>query len=545
MQVRPSRRAHARLLFVCALLLALFAAACGGDDSDDDGGGAQPTTTQGGSETTQPADDEPVAGGEATILLYSEIGTLDPVKMTASGGSDGQRGYALYGSLLTTNSETHQAEPLLAESFEPNADATVWTLKIKPGITMSDGTPYDANAVLANWTRAKDVANRSPSLTTLLQVKEMAVTDPLTLTVTMATPNAHFDKAVSRNGINYIASAQALAAGTDLTSQAIGAGPYLLKEWLRDDRMVLEKNPNWKGGEGPYLDTITFRVVSDEDQRIDTFATGDADSFYTSTPASIARAEEEVDGAYYSSVDVTTGQAFVFNTTKPPFNDVRMRTAFVQAVDWQAMADAVFGEGAEALTNFTLEGTPWYDPDATLPPYDVAAAQALIDEYVAENGGTPVQINYTAFQQSLDQARAEFIQTAINQMDNVRMEVQVGDSPSNISKVLAADYMVSSWGFPTLDPDPGLYVSAHSKSFNNYSKYNNPEVDALLDQARVASDDTERKAIYDQVWEILAVEIPYYPYVKTTNGFVSSPDLRGGEVILDGILRFDLLGKAA
>jgi peptide/nickel transport system substrate-binding protein len=545
MHARSPRRGRRRHALVFTLLLALVAAACGGDDDDDGGGGgAQPTTTQGGTETTEPAEEEPVAGGEATILLYSEIGTLDPVKMTGSGGSDGMRGYALYGGLLMINAETYKAEPLLAESFEHNADATVWTLKIKPGITMSDGSPYDAAAVIANWTRAKDVANRSPSLTTLLPVTNMVATDPLTVTVTLSAANAHFDKALARVGANYIASATALAAGTDLTSQAVGAGPFLLKEWLRDDRMVLEKNPNWKGGEGPYLDTVTFRVVSDEDQRIDTFATGDADAFYTSTPASVARAQDEVDGAEYSSVDVTTGQAFVFNTTKPPFNDVRMRTAFAQAIDWQAMADAVFGEGAVSSYNFTLEGTPWYDPDATLPPYDVAAAQALIDEYVADNGGTPVTINYTAFQQSLDQARAEFIQTAINQMDNVRMEVQVGDSPSNISKVLAADYMVSSWGFPTLDPDPGLHFSVHSKSFNNYSKYNNPEVDALVDEARLLTDDTERKEIYDQVWEILAKDLPYYPYVKTTNGFVTSPDLHGSVIILDGILRFDLLWKS-
>jgi peptide/nickel transport system substrate-binding protein len=531
-------------VLIAMLLLALFASACGGDD--DDGDAASDTTEGGSSETTAaPEDDTPVAGGDATFLLFSEIGTLDPVKMTGSGGSDGQRGFALYGGLMTINSETFKADPLLAESFTHNDDATVWTLKLKPGITMSDGSPYDTAAVVANWTRAKDVANRSPALTTLLPVATMTPVDATTLTITLSSPNAHFDKAVARTSANYIASATALAAGTDLTSQAIGAGPYTLKEWLRDDRMVLEKNANWKGGEGPYLDTITFRVVGDEEQRIDTFATGDADAFYTATPASIKRAQDEVDGAGYTGVDVTTGQAFVFNTTKPPFNDVRMRTAFAQGVDWQAMADNVFGEGAVAPYNFTLEGTPWYDENAVLPEYDTAAAQALIDEYVAENGGTPVTINYTAFQQSLDQARAEFIQTSLNQLNNIQVEVQVGDSPSNISKVLAAEYMVSSWGFPVNDPDPGLYASAHSKSFNNYSKYNNPEVDALLDEARLLTDDEERKVLYDQVWEILAEDIPYYPYVKTNNGFVSSPDLQGTTVILDGIFRFDLAWKKA
>ena len=522
-----------RLLLVL-LVVALVAAACGGDDDDDDAQGPDASDDNGA----------PVEGGSATILLFSEIGTLDPVKMTASGGSDGQRGFALYGSLLVTDPETYEVEPLLAQSFEPNADATVWTLKIKPGIVMSDGSPYDAAAVKANWDRAKDIANRSPSLTTLLPVSTIEVTDPLTLTVTLGAPNAHFDKAISRVGTNYIASAKALADGTDLTSTAIGAGPYLLKEWRRDDRMVLEKNPQWKGGEGPYLDTITFRVASDEDQRIDTFATGGADAFYTSTPASVTRAQDEVNGAKYASVDVTTGQAFSFNTTKPPFDDLRMRKAFAQGVDWQAMADAVFGEGAEAPYNFTLEGTPWYDERAELPPYDAAAAQKLIDEYVADHGGTPVTVNFQAFQQTLDQARVQFIQTAMNQLDNIEVKVNVGDSPTNIQRVLNAEYEATSWGYPVLDPDPGLYVSAHSKSFNNYSKYKNPEVDALLDEARLLTDADEREPLYDKVWRQLAKDIPYYPYVKTTNGFVGTPRLGGLAVILDGIIRVDLLYKA-
>jgi peptide/nickel transport system substrate-binding protein len=543
--VEPRLRPWLRIL-LAALLVGLFATACGGDDSGDD-------TSDSGSETTTPTGDTattadpatPVAGGEATVLLYSEIGTLDPVKMTGSGGSDGQRAFALYGALVALDPVEDEVTPVLAESFEPSADLLTWTLKMKPDVVMTDGTPYDAAAVKANWDRIKDVANRSPSLTTLLQVATMEITDPLTLTLTLSAPNAHFDKAIARVGASYIASAKALADKTDLTSTAVGAGPFVLDEWLRDDHMTMTKNPDWKGSEGPYLDTLTFRVVGDEDQRIDTYITGDADAFYTATRASVIRGQEEVDGSGYVGTEVTSGQAFVFNTTKPPFNDVRMRTAFVQAVDWQAMADAVFGEGAEALTNFTIEGTPWYDEKATLPEYDVPAAQALIDDYIADNGGGPLVINYTAFQQSLDQARAEFIQTSIGQLENVSMEVQVGDSPTNIQKVLAADYMVASWGFPTQDPEPGLYYGTYSKSFNNYSKYNNPDVDALLDQARVLTDVTARKALYDQVWEILAKDIPYYPYVKTNNGFVTSPDLHGAEVYEDGILRVDLLWKSA
>jgi peptide/nickel transport system substrate-binding protein len=571
MQVRSgtSRRRRRVAVLATFLSLTLVGAACGGDDDDstdtteaETPGTSAPEATDSATsapdatepeatdpatsapeETEPPADDgTPVEGGEAEVLLFSEIGSLDPLRFTGSGGAEAQRAFALYGALVAYNAETATAEPVLAESFTPNADFTAWTLKIKPDIVFSDGTPYDAAAVKANWDREKDPANRSPSFTGLLAVGELTVTDPLTLEIPLTSPNAQFPNTVARAGLNYIASPAAITAGTDMTSQAVGAGPYTLESWTRDDRMIMNANPDWKGSEGPYLEKLTFRVVGDEEQRLDTFNTGDADAFYTSTPDTVDRAMEAVDGAEYTSVEVTTGQTIVFNTAKPPFDDIRMRTAYAQAVDWQGLADAVFGPGSEAPYNFTLEGTDLYTPEAELPPYDPEAAQALIDEYVAEKGG-PVVINQLAFQQSLDQARGEFIQTALSQLDNIEFNLTVNDSPTNIGLVLAGDYMVSSWGFPVVAPDPGPYNSAFSQALTNYSKYSNPDVDAALLEARATDDKATQIAAIQRVFTQLAKDIPYYPYVKTRNGFVTSPELHGAVVYEDGILRTDLIWK--
>src|SRR5262245_7813686 len=92
---------------------------------------------------------------------------------------------------------------------------------------------------------AADPANGSPSQGIAASIESMEATDEVTLAITLATPNAHFDKAIARSGLNYIASAQAIADGVDLTNEAVGAGPFLLESWTRDDRMELERNPNW------------------------------------------------------------------------------------------------------------------------------------------------------------------------------------------------------------------------------------------------------------------------------------------------------------
>src|SRR6059036_439053 len=96
-------------------------------------------------------------------------------------------------------------------------------------------------------------------------------------------------------------------------------------------------------------------------------------------------------------------------------------------------------------------------------------------------------------------------------------------------------------GLPGARPRAGSLQRRKSGLPTNYSKYSNADVDKALDAGRITTDQTERKKLYDTVWEALARDLPYVPYVVTTNGFVLSAKLRGGTVFTDGILRFDLL----
>jgi peptide/nickel transport system substrate-binding protein len=559
-RARRGWRRTAQLVGVVAAL-ALVASACG-DDDDDSGaatetsaaaattagstsattaGGGGAATTAGGSSTTSAG--QPVVGGEATVLLFSEIGTVDPVSSTGSGGSDAQRMFPIYGALVTYVSEDNDVRPYFAQSMTPNADFTVWTIKLNPGITFSDGAPYDAEAIKTNWTRVQDPAKRSPAFGAAAAFESMTVVDPTTLEVKLKTPNAHLPNSISRFGaLNYLASPKAIAAGQDLTSAPVGAGPFLMQEWIRDDHMTLVRNPNFFEKPKPYLDKITLRVVGDEQQRLDTFLKGDADAGYTSIPGTVTAAKAE--GAEYAGVSVGTGQTYVFNTSKPPFSDPRVRQAFVLGVDREALSEIVFGPGSKAATNFSREGTPWFDAAAIVPAYDKAKAQELFTAAAADLGGT-VKIQLQGFQQSLDQKRAEFIQTQLNSYEGVEVEITINDSPTSIGNVLRGEYEVSSWGFPYLDPEPGVYNALRTGLPTNYSKYTNPAVDQALDQARVTDDDAARLALYKVAWEAASKDLPYYPYVDTTNGFVVSEDLHGAEVYEDGILRFDLLWKTA
>ena len=550
-----------RLLLVVALLAGL-AVGCGDDDDDDAAPDTGASTTAAAedtaaTETTVASDDttadteatadtggggvsEPdgVVGGEVTLLMFNEIQGLDPVRMTVSAGSDGQRAFALYGALLTFSSETGALDPLLAESFEPDDTFTTWTLTLRPDLVFSDGSVFDAAAVQANWARAQVADNRSPAFGLASGIASMEVTDPLTLVATLATPNSQFGVAMARSSLNYIASAEAIAAGHDLVNDPIGAGPYVLEEWLRDDHMTLARNPDWFDAPRPYIDRITLRTVIDNQQRADTFASGDADGMYSNDPQSWQPLVD--DGATRVSAQVSSGQALVFNASTAPFDDVRLRQVVSLAVDRHAAVDIMFGDEAHTADAFTAPDSPWYDPAADLPELDTEAAQALLDEIVAESG----PVSATLLTQARQQVIAEFIQSSLNQLDGIEVQIESTDDPTLITNVTQGNYQFAMWGFPWLNPDPGLYNPLRSGLPTNYSRYENADVDAALDGARATDDQDERAGLYAEVFAQVVVDMPYLPLRDPDNGYVLDPSVVGGHVYEDGILRVDLISLA-
>jgi peptide/nickel transport system substrate-binding protein len=177
---------------------------------------------------------------------------------------------------------------------------------------------------------------------------------------------------------------------------------------------------------------------------------------------------------------------------------------------------------------------------AALPAYDPAAAQKLIDQYVAEHGGQPIRFAWLAFPTALDQARATFVRTSLDQLKNIEMEVQVLGVEALTARLLfTKDFQAASWGAPVLDPEPNLYAAVKSGLQTNGSGYSDAAVDRAVSDARLSTSFEQRKMRYDIVWEALARDLPYVPYVEVSNGFVCAPRLRDCTVVGDGVMRWD------
>ena len=154
---------------------ALLAGACG-DSKGDDAVPTQTGTPGTGAATTTSL--QPVAGGKLSVLITSETRGMDPIAVTGSSGLGGEppRMYAVYDALMLTDNKTGEVKPALAESLT-STDRIVWTLKLRPNVKFSDGTPYDAEAVKFNWDRHNDPALNSTARPLIQSMKSIEVVD--------------------------------------------------------------------------------------------------------------------------------------------------------------------------------------------------------------------------------------------------------------------------------------------------------------------------------------------------------------------------------
>jgi peptide/nickel transport system substrate-binding protein len=544
-----------------AIAITLVGGACGADDDDDAAPSTEAATDTGAPSTTEatdepvatddsvasdtsaePSEDEPVRGGEATALYFSDIPVLDPIRFTGGASSDGHMGFAIFGALVGLDpAQDNTVVPILAESLQPDDTFTQWTLTLRPGVTFSDGTDYDAAAVQSHWNRVADPANRSAGAGLMASVTSSEVTDPLTLVISLRQPNAWFPNALSQTGsLNQIPSPTAIANGVDFSTEPVGAGPWLVDERVAGSSTTFVPNPDWQGSEGPYLDRFTIAVVGDEQQRVDTFLTGDGDLFYTLLNDSVEQATD--DGAEVYTAEINTGSVLLFNTAAPPFDDPRLRQAVALGVDRHALVD-IAHPGDDVADDTVRPDSPWAVSGDELPDYDPDAAQALFSEVAAERGAS-ISITLGAYATPQNQTVAEFVQTSLNQFDGVDVELAVADTATAIGRILSGDYQMHTFGVPWTDPEPRLYTALRSGLFSNTSRYANSEVDAALDAARATDDVDVRREQNAIVQRHLAEDLPYLPYLQGASHWVHTPDIHGIAVYEDAILRSDLLWRA-
>ncbi|MCB0996999.1 MAG: ABC transporter substrate-binding protein [Acidimicrobiales bacterium] len=386
-------------------LLALIAAACGGDDdaaSGSDGTEATDGTTDDGTDGTGDAGDSSDSAGEGDSAADSgdtDSGAADAMEPEYGGaivvGLEGETGqgwnpatsqFAVSGHVvaraifdpLTVEMPDGTVAPFLLESFTPSADFTEWTLTMRPGIVFHDDTPADGEALARHFEEVR----KSTLLGSILRpLDTVTVVDDLSVSLTFTRPVADFPGWLTGQ-IGYL-TAPSQYDDDESASNPVGTGPFTFVEWIPDTKLVVEKNPNYwrtdgEGRELPFLDSIEFRPIPDSATRKLALDSGDLDASIDNEAQDFAdyQADYEltVEGEGYHNTSY-----LLLNTSKPPFDDVRVRRAVAMCTDRDLYNTLRWGVGDVASGPFS-PGTPGYLEDAGFPAFDPDGGRDLLAE---------------------------------------------------------------------------------------------------------------------------------------------------------------------
>ena len=466
---------------------------------------------------------DPVAGGQGQFIQLSEPRTLDPAGLGNVWATQPTLGNALYGTLMINTPGTLDIEYKMAEDFSSTDNGSTFTLKLRPGLQFSDGTPLDAEAVRYNWDRLRDPTLGSGASKFAPQISSLEVIDPTTLQVTMVAPNLHFDQAVITSALNWIASPAALEKGrASFDAAPVGAGPFTLVSWSRQDEIRLQKNPTYWDAPKPYLDTLIIKSVPDGAQRFNAVTTGATNFSSESDSENLEKAAAA--GSQTDLVETGGGQYMAMNVRRAPFDDVRARQAVSLALDTEALNMIVYNGAGDVPTTLFTESSPFY-VDVPLRETNQQEAQALFNELAAE--GKPVSFDFTAYSTTENRQAAEGVQAQLSAYDNVEVNIKQVDS-SEIQKVVGSrDFQMVISSANVLDPDTELWTSFHSQSKGNMTGISDPQLDAALDAGRVESDVAARTEAYKVVQERLAEVVPGVFYIRSTPGAMFGKNIAG------------------
>lgn len=479
---------------VCVALVLAAAGACAGENGGQTDSGSTATSE------VAVADDEPVAGGTLTIATHLEPPTFHFATVRPN-HRDGAYVQAIYGMLVGVDTETGEIVPGLAESVEPNEDETQWTITLRD-TEFTDGTPFDANAVKANWDYMNDPSVASPCLTLLAGFESWEAVDDRTLVVNLPAPRGGFVAQLASTCLGTIGSPTALAAhGADFGSSpetTVAAGPFILEEFVHGSHARLVRNPEYWDAPKPYVEELVLQSGVAPPQAVDAVLGGDAD--YAVLPLvtpDISRAEDA--GMAISMEFPPGGIAIRFNQQRPPLDDPRVREAFVLATDLEEWNERVTGGLGDTVDTYFPENSPFFDDSVTQDVNDLDQAQSLIDDYLADNPGT---IELEMFTPTTVRSEVEVLHQQWSRLEGVELTMDLVDSATAGSRHASCDFDIGFGGSSASDPE-GLRQAWHSTSTQNFCKYSNPEMDALLDELRPLSDPDEQRPVVTEFTQFL------------------------------------------
>jgi peptide/nickel transport system substrate-binding protein len=449
----------------------------------------------------------------------------------------------LYEGLVNRDRE-FRLEPSLALSWQA-IDAKTWRFKLRPNVRFHDGTPMTADDVVFSFERAlAKTSQRSFQLRGLTGVRKV---DELTVDFVLAAPDAVLPEKLvfvhvmsrawaQKHGVTQPQDYNAKQE-THAVRNANGTGPYVLKSYEPDNRVVLVANPNWWGKRGN-VDEVTFVVIQSDATRLAALASGQVDFVIDPPFQDVGRLKAEKKFRIVESSDIGTQylgfdqsrDELLFSDVKGrnPFRDARVRRAIYHAVDVDTIVAKVLRGQAKPTGTHVSRLVDGYVPELEKRlPYDVAAARALLREAgYADGFGVTLDCVNIAFRASVCQAIAGMLAQV-----GIKVTFQPFPAATFFPKLTQATTSFFEFGW-TPTPDAWGTLNAIVRTFGdgglgafNGGRYSNPKLDALVDGLRIEPDLARRRQMVGEALRIMHADLPLIPLYRRTLAWVMRPNV--------------------
>ena len=519
MGVRTGRR-HLSAA-VIAVAVACIVAACSGSTKSTGGTSASSTPPTSGGATTTAAVAAVKTGGTLRFGLESDVSTLDVAQGLAQ-PADKAIALSIYDPLASYD-DSGNVVPYLASAITHSADSKTWTVTLRQGVTFSDGTPLNADAVVAHYKRLQDPATKSTWQSDATKLT-LTTPDESTVVFTLASPNVAFNQQLCGTE-GYIESPTAVKAeGADYGRKPVGTGPFVLKEFLTGDHVLVAKNPSyWKkdanGVQLPYLDAIRFVPIPDTKARLSSLQAGDVDLIQTADSSTIKQALGS--GLNVQKVSGSSSTIVIFDNKVAPVDDVRVRQALASATDRQAINSIVYGGVRQLAYSGYATNSPFYE-NVGSPTFDLAKAKSLLADY-----GKPVDLTL----ECIPTPEANQILQLLQQMweaAGVKVTLKTEEQGQYVSDIYGHKPFQAACfrSVQFVDPDD-TFSSLQTGNTDNLLSYSNPAVDAAFQAGRTATAMADRIAAYHTVQELVAKDVPFFPLLYDLYANISKPTVHG------------------
>jgi peptide/nickel transport system substrate-binding protein len=512
------------LMLLCVLLVAMMFTGCGSKGTPATG--SSPGGTAGASGVSAPPA-APSADNVLRLRVDADPPSADPKDFNSTRAT--LAFYSCYDTLLKFSKDGTALEPELAESWEQKDDTT-YVYQIKQGVKFSDGSDLTMEDVIFSLNRIKDPATAASMNYLFERVESFEQTGDWELTVRLSEPDATW-KYVPATSPCTIVSKAAVEAGGDKYGTAeggcVGTGPYKFQSWASGSEIVLVPNEYWHGDKSKQIfSKVSISVIADNTAAALAAQSGQLD-YVHALSAQTYSIYKNIPAMNFYNYKSTTSAYLAFNTRKAPFDDANFRKAVAYAINKQAITTAIGGEYAHVSGGVPMPDSMFYmDEEAWLKAdnetiedygYDVEKAK----EYLAKSSypqGTTFNI-YTspARKQTAEAVQADL--AAVGITANV-VEMQPSETYGiGYGYTLDADgkrvydLYVTGWLSDYLDPIG--YLTPFWSDVNireggsNQAEYSNAQVQALIDQSYLETDDKVRSDLMIQAFTLAAQDCPY------------------------------------